>query len=90
MAPRVLPPLVHTHARKVLGEACTGGHEIASVAEAGWAGKKNGELLRLYKKEFDALVSTDKGEPHQQNLSRFDLAAVLLRASSNALEGVIA
>jgi hypothetical protein len=60
------------------------------VAEAGWAGKKNGELLRLDKKEFDALVSTDKGMPHQQNLSRFDLAVVLLRARSNALEGGIA
>ena len=49
------------------------------MAEAGWAGKKNGELLRLDKKEFDALVSTDKGMPHQQNLSRFDLAVVLAR-----------
>jgi len=47
-------------------------------------------LLRLDKKEFDALVSTDKGMPHQQNLSCFDLAVVLLRARSNALEGVIA
>ena len=90
MARRVLPPLPHTHARKVLGEACTGGHEIASVAEAGSAGKKDGELLRLDKKEFDALVSTDKGMPHQHNLSRFELEVVLLRARSNALEGVIA
>ena len=64
------------------------GHEVATVAEAGWAGKKNGELLRLAEREFDALVSTDKGIPHQQNLSRFDLAVVLLRAKSNALENL--
>jgi hypothetical protein len=56
------------------------------VAEAGWAGKKNGELLRLAEEEFDVLLSTDKGIPHQQNVSRFDLAVVLLRARSNAYE----
>lgn len=32
------------------------------------------------------LVSTDKGIPHQQNVSRFDLAVMLLRAKSNAYE----
>jgi hypothetical protein len=56
------------------------------VAKAGWAGKKNGEFLRLAERELDALVSADKGIPHQQNVSRFDLAVVLLRAKSNALE----
>ena len=55
------------------------------MAEAGWA-KKNGELLRLAEKRFDVLLSTDKGIPHQQNLSRFDLAVVLLWAKSNAYE----
>jgi hypothetical protein len=56
------------------------------VAEVGWAGKRNGELLRLAEKRFDFFVTTDKGIPHQQNLSRFDLAVVLLRAKSNAYE----
>jgi predicted nuclease of predicted toxin-antitoxin system len=62
------------------------GHEVSTVAEAGWAGKNNGELLRLAEERFDVLVSTDKGIPHQQNVSRFDLAVVLLRAKSNAHE----
>lgn len=62
------------------------GHEVVTVAEAGWAGKKNGELLRLAEERFDVLLSTDKGIPHQQNVSRFDLAVVLLRAKSNAHE----
>ena len=62
------------------------GHEVSTVAEAGWAGKKNGELLRLAEKRFDVLLSTDKGIPHQQNVSRFDLVVVLLRARSNAHE----
>ena len=62
------------------------GHEVVTVAEAGWAGKKNGELLRLAEKRFDVLLSTDKGIPHQQNVSRFDLTVVLLRAKSNAYD----
>ena len=61
-------------------------HEVVTVAEAGRAGKENGELLRLAEQRFDALLSTDKGIPHQQNASRFDLAVVLLRAKSNADE----
>lgn len=61
-------------------------HEVATVAEVGWAGKKNGELLRLAEKSFDILLSTDKGIPYQQNVSRFDLAILLLRAKSNAYE----
>ena len=56
------------------------------MAEAGWAGKKNGELLRLAEKEFDVFVTTDKGIPHQQNISRLELTVVLLRAKSNAYE----
>ena len=58
------------------------GHEVVTVAEAGWAGKSNDELLGLAEQKFDVLVSTDKGIPHQQNLSRFDLAVVLLRAKA--------
>ncbi len=61
-------------------------HEVLTVAEAGWAGKKNGELLKLAEKEFEVFVTTDKGIPHQQNISKLDLAVILLRAKSNAYE----
>jgi predicted nuclease of predicted toxin-antitoxin system len=33
------------------------GHEVRTVPEVGWAGKKNGELLRLAAREFDAFVT---------------------------------
>jgi hypothetical protein len=61
-------------------------HEVSTVPERGWAGKKNGELLEAAGKEFDAFVTTDRGIPHQQNLSRFDLAVVVLEAKSNNYE----
>jgi predicted nuclease of predicted toxin-antitoxin system len=59
--------------------------EAVTVRERGWGSKENGELLELAQREFDVLLTTDQGIPHQQNLSRFDLAIVLLEAKSNRL-----
>ena len=61
------------------------GVEAATVRERGWDSKKNGELLALAEKEFDLLLTTDRGIPHQQDLSRFDLEIVVLTAKSNRL-----
>ena len=61
-------------------------HEVSTVPERGWAGKKNSELLEAAEKEFDALVTTDRGMPYQQNLSRFELAVIVLEAKSNSYE----
>lgn len=57
-----------------------------SVRERGWGSKKNGDLLQSAEKEFDILLTSDKGIPHQQNLSRYDLSVVVLRAKSNRYE----
>ncbi len=61
------------------------GVEAVTVRERGWDSKKNGELLTLAEKEFDVLLTTDRGIPHQQDLSRFDLTVVVLAAKSNRL-----
>jgi predicted nuclease of predicted toxin-antitoxin system len=34
-------------------------HESLTVQEAGWAGKQNGELLKLAETDFDALITVD-------------------------------
>ena len=52
--------------------------EIVSVQDMGWAGIKNGELLKLVSAEFDVFITSDKNLRHQQNLSIIDLAIVLL------------
>lgn len=65
------------------------GMEATTVHQRGWSGKKNGELLEMAAREFDAFLTTDKGIPHQQDLSRFDLIVVLLQARSNSLEDLI-
>lgn len=40
-------------------------------------------------REFDVFLTTDQGIPHQQNLSRFDLMVVVLRAGSNSFEDLV-
>lgn len=61
-------------------------HEGVTVAERGWKGMKNGDLLRAAEGEFDALLTADRNIPYQQNLSRLDLAVVILEAKSNSYE----
>ena len=52
--------------------------EIKTVQEMGWAGIKNGELLRLIEPEFDVFITSDKNLRYQQNLSDRNIAIVLL------------
>ena len=61
------------------------GIEVVTVQERGWDSKKNGELLALAEEEFDLLVTTNRGIPHRQDLSRFGLPVAVLTAKSNRL-----
>lgn len=59
------------------------GIEVMTVQERGWDSKKNGELLATAEREFDLLLTTDRGIPHQQDLLRFDITIFVLTAKSN-------
>lgn len=61
------------------------GHSVTTVPRKGWSGVKNGELLALAAKEFDVFITVDRKLSEEQNLARFDIAVVLLRARSNRL-----
>ncbi len=60
-------------------------HDVRTVPEAGWAGKKNGELLRLASGSFDIFVTVDKNIAYQQNLLSLPFGVITLSASSNRL-----
>lgn len=62
------------------------GHEVRTVAEAGWAGKRNGELLRLAEAHFDVFITADRNLSFQQALDRFKFAVIVLVAASNPIE----
>jgi predicted nuclease of predicted toxin-antitoxin system len=56
---------------------------VLTVAERGWKGKKNGELLRSAQQEFDVLITMDKGIEHQQRWRAMTLGFIILSAKSN-------
>ena len=61
------------------------GHEVATVAQAGWAGISNGRLLALIEGRFDAFVTMDKNPPAQQTLDGRSFGVIVLKANSNRL-----
>jgi predicted nuclease of predicted toxin-antitoxin system len=64
------------------------GHEVKTTRDMGWGTIKNGELLALAAKEFAVFVTVDRNLSFQQNLPAFDIAVVVLRASSNRLADI--
>jgi Domain of unknown function (DUF5615) len=61
------------------------GHSVDTVVGRGWAGIANGELLLRMQKEYDALITMDRGFEFQQNLSTLVFGILLIRAPSNRM-----
>jgi PIN like domain len=59
------------------------GHEVRTVAEAGWAGVKNGELLQLAAKHFDLFLTIDRNLEYQQTFAGLQLAVIVVHSPSN-------
>lgn len=62
------------------------GHDVITVPQAGWAGIKNGELLRLAQAQFDVFVTVDRNLSFQQHLPQFSIAVIVLQAVTNRLQ----
>lgn len=61
-------------------------HDVRTVPDAGWKGRKNGELLALAAGDFDVFLTVDAGIEYQQNLGSVALGVIALRARSNRIE----
>ena len=59
------------------------GHNVQTVQELGWAGKRNGELVR--DATFDAFVTTDQRFEYQQNIAAAKIPLVVLIARRSTL-----
>lgn len=59
------------------------GHRVRTVPEMGWAGTKNGALLRLAEAHFDIFITADQNVEYQQNLQSAILGIVVLVAPNN-------
>ncbi len=59
-------------------------HEVWTVRDKAWLGKKNGELLKLMVSDnFELFITVDKNLPYQQNLERLPLTIFVLIAKDN-------
>ena len=65
------------------------GHEVKTVAESGWAGVKNGELLRLAAQRFDVLLTVDRNLEYQQNFTGASVAVIVMNAPSNDVAALL-
>lgn len=61
------------------------GHEVRTARQMGWSTIRNGELLELAAREFDVFITVDRNLSFQQNLPRFAIAVIVLRARTNRL-----
>ena len=64
-------------------------HEVRTVPDAGWAGTKNGELLKLAEDSFDVFVTMDQNLQYQQNLEGAAIAVVVLECRTNRLDDLL-
>jgi len=62
------------------------GHRVRTVTEMGWAGTKNGPLLRRAASQFDVFLTVDQGIEFQQSLTELDLSVVVMTAPSNDID----
>lgn len=65
-------------------------HDVHTVPEMGWSGKKNGELLALMVPQgFEVFVTVDQNLSCQQNLRAANVAVIVLIALSNRLADLL-
>jgi predicted nuclease of predicted toxin-antitoxin system len=61
-------------------------HEVKTVPEMGWAGKKNGELLPLTENNFDIFITGDQNLQYQQNLKNRLITIFVLKSPNSRYE----
>ena len=65
------------------------GHTFVHIADTPLRSTKNGALLRAVAPDYDVFLTRDRSLSFQQNLKRFPLAFVILRARSNSLADLL-
>ena len=61
-------------------------HEVKTVPEMGWAGKKNGELFPLAETQFDIFITADQNLQYQQNLKGMSITIFVLKSQNSRYE----
>jgi hypothetical protein len=61
-------------------------HAVRTVAEMGWSGVKNGQLLHKAASEFDCFLTVDRNLQFQQHIDTLPLAVLVIQAVDNRIE----
>lgn len=65
-------------------------YDVQTVVEMGWAGTKNGALLkRMTAEGFTILLTTDQNLRYEQNLKQANVSVVVLVAPSNRMSDLV-
>lgn len=65
------------------------GHDTSTVQGVGWAGVKNGELLRRASGQIDAFLTMDRKLEGQQKLGDLPFGIVVILAKSNRIQDLL-
>jgi predicted nuclease of predicted toxin-antitoxin system len=61
------------------------GHEVTTVQERGWSGKKNGELIHLMSGTIEVFLTADQNLQYQQYLNTITFSIIVLIERDNRL-----
>lgn len=62
-------------------------HDVMTVWDMDWSGKRNGELMKLMVEfRFDLLITLDKGFEHQQNFKEYPIPVLILKVKRSDYE----
>lgn len=64
-------------------------HQVTTIQQKRWNGIKNGELLALASREFEVLLTVDRGLRFQQNPHTLPIAVVGMEAPSNRYKDLL-
>jgi hypothetical protein len=65
------------------------GHTFVHARDTPLLSTQNGVLLRAISPHYDVFLTRDRNVPFQQNLKRYPLAFIVLRARSNKIEDLL-
>ena len=65
------------------------GHDVVTVQGLGWAGTKNGDLLKRASGRIDAFVTMDRKLEREHDLSAFPFGVLVIFARSNRMHDLV-
>lgn len=63
--------------------------QVSTVTAQEWTGVKNGRLLDKAEENFDVFITIDQNLFYQQELSKYNIAVVAIKAKSNRYKDLL-